>query len=180
MPRDRSNSMLFIVLSAPLAGDVKPSEESKKRPAEDSFRCGLSDGVDYRRISIYLAAAYVPAYLMDSIIYLAGSEKALTRPLYQFLVAGRMYLPMLGVILALLMTKAGIRSGLKEYGLRAGKRLPQLLLLGASIPYLIYAVGVAYGYLAGLPVADPVKSLYPTLSREAERLLSRPPCSPSR
>ena len=132
----------------------------------------MSDGVDYRRISIFLIAAYAPAYLMDFIIYLVGSEKALANPFYQSLVAGRMYFPMLGVILSLLITKAGIKDGLKMYGLRIGKRFPQLFLLGASIPYLIYIVGIVYGYLIGFPVMNPVEKIYPALPKEVRQLLS--------
>ena len=132
----------------------------------------MADDVDYRRISIFLIAAYAPAYLMDFIIYLVGSEKALASPFYQSLVAVRMYFPMLGVILSLLITKAGIKDGLKMYGLRIGKRFPQLFLLGASIPYLIYVVGIAYGYLIGFPVMNPVEKVYPALPKEVRQLLS--------
>ena len=132
----------------------------------------MSGGVDYCRISIFLVAAYAPAYLMDFIIYLVGSEKALANPFYQSLIAGRMYFPMLGVILSLLITKAGVKDGLKMYGLRIGKRFPQLLLLGASIPYLIYIIGILYGYLIGFPIMNPVEKIYPTLPKEVKHLLS--------
>ena len=132
----------------------------------------MSDDVNYRRILIFLVVAYTPAYLMDSMIYFTGSEKALMNPIYQSLLVGRMYFPMLGVILSLFITKAEIKNGLKKYGLRIGKRFPQLLLLGISIPYLIYVIGIAYGYLAGLPIANPVENIYSTLPEEAKHLLS--------
>ena len=132
----------------------------------------MIDSIDYRRISIFLIVAYIPAYLMDFMIYLIGSEKALANPFYQSLIAGRMYFPMLGVILSLLITKAGIKDGLKMYGLRIGKRFPQLFLLGASIPYLIYIVGIVYGYLIGFPVMNPVEKIYPALPKEVKYLLS--------
>jgi len=132
----------------------------------------LSGGINYRGITIFLIAAYTPAYLMDFTIYLIGSERALASPFYQSLVAGRMYFPMLGVILSLLITKAGVKDGLKAYGLRIGRRFPQLFLLGASIPYLIYIVGIAYGYLIGFPVTNPVEKIYPALPKEVKHLLS--------
>ncbi|HDJ66859.1 MAG TPA: CPBP family intramembrane metalloprotease [Nitrososphaeria archaeon] len=131
----------------------------------------MVDDVDYRRISIFLVAAYVPAYLMDLMIYFIGSEKALMNPFYRSLLVGRMYFPMLGVILSLFITKAEIKDGLKKYGLRIGKRFPQLLLLGISVPYLIYVVGVAYGYLIGFPITNPVENIYSTLPEEVKRFL---------
>jgi len=131
----------------------------------------LVDDIDYRRISIFLAVAYVPAYLMDLTIYFIGSEKALMNPFYRSLMLGRMYLPMIGVILSLLITKIGVKDGLKMYGLRIGKRFPQLFLLGISIPYLIYVVGVAYGYLLGFPIANPVENTYLALPEEVKRFL---------
>jgi len=109
---------------------------------------------------------------MDFMIYLIGSEKALMNPFYQSLIVGRMYIPMLGVVLSLLIMKTGVKDGLKMYGLRIGRRFPQLLLLGASIPYLIYIIGIAYGYLIGFPVMNPVEKVYSTLPREVRHLLS--------
>lgn len=97
----------------------------------------MSDEVT-RKILVFLIAAYVPAYLMDLTIYFVGSEKALVNPFYQSLLVGRMYFPMLGVIISLFVTGAEVKNGLKEYGLRIGKRFPQLFLLGAAIPYFIY------------------------------------------
>lgn len=132
----------------------------------------MNNYIDYRRISIFLIAAYAPAYLMDFMIYLIGSEKALMNPFYQSLIVGRMYIPMLGVVLSLLIMKTGVKDGLKMYGLRIGRRFPQLLLLGASIPYLIYIIGIAYGYLIGFPVMNPVEKVYPMLSKEVRHLLS--------
>ena len=132
----------------------------------------MNNYIDYRRISIFLIAAYAPAYLMDFMIYLIGSEKALMNPFYQSLIVGRMYIPMLGVVLSLLIMKTGVKDGLKMYGLRIGRRFPQLLLLGASIPYLIYIIGIAYGYLIGFPVMNPVEKVYSTLPREVRHLLS--------
>jgi len=129
----------------------------------------LNNYIDYRRISIFLIVAYAPAYLMDFMIYLIGSEKALMNPFYQSLIVGRMYIPMLGVVLSLLIMKTGVKDGLKMYGLRIGRRFPQLLLLGASIPYLIYIIGIAYGYLIGFPV---IEKVYPMLSKEVRHLLS--------
>ena len=93
-------------------------------------------------------------------------------PFYQSLIVGRMYIPMLGVVLSLLIMKTGVKDGLKMYGLRIGRRFPQLLLLGASIPYLIYIIGIAYGYLIGFPVMNPVEKVYSTLPREVRHLLS--------
>ena len=132
----------------------------------------MNNYIDYRRISIFLIVAYAPAYLMDFMIYLIGSEKALMNPFYQSLIVGRMYIPMLGVVLSLLIMKTGVKDGLKMYGLRIGRRFPQLLLLGASIPYLIYIIGIAYGYLIGFPVMNPVEKVYSTLPREVRHLLS--------
>ena len=132
----------------------------------------MNNYIDYRRISIFLIVAYAPAYLMDFMIYLIGSEKALMNPFYQSLIVGRMYIPMLGVVLSLLIMKTGVKDGLKMYGLRIGRRFPQLLLLGASIPYLIYIIGIAYGYLIGFPVMNPVEKVYPMLSKEVRHLLS--------
>ena len=132
----------------------------------------MNNYIDYRRISIFLIAAYAPAYLMDFMIYLIGSEKALMNPFYQSLIVGRMYIPMLGVVMSLLIMKTGVKDGLKMWGLRIGRRFPQLLLLGASIPYLIYIIGIAYGYLIGFPVMNPVEKVYSTLPKEVRHLLS--------
>jgi len=112
----------------------------------------------YSRITIFLAATFLSAYSIDfSINFFGGSEEFLV--VYQLALMARMFTPLLGVILAILLTGDSLKDSLKNYGARLGRNFLKCFAAAVLIPPAILALGAAYAIAVGLPVQNPAEAL---------------------
>ncbi len=117
---------------------------------------------------VYLLTAFLAAPLLDSMLVYLHAPRVYTA----LLLVARMWLPFLGVIAAFAATRESILEGLKRIGLRLGDL--RYVAVGLTVPYLIYAVGVAVCIAMGFSPANPAEAMLEAAGRRlpgAYRLL---------
>ncbi len=110
------------------------------------------------KITIFLITSFAVAYAIDfSLILLTDS--GLFASAYQLTLMVRMFAPLLGVIISLLITDESVIKGLRNYGLRIGKEFLKWFFAALTIPLVILVLGALYALLLGLPVKNPAEAL---------------------
>lgn len=111
-----------------------------------------------RSIMIFMVVSFALAYLLDLTLILG----IISISLFQFIALLRMYMPFLGVIVALIAEGKPLKRELTRLGTRLGKL--KYLACAIAVPYIIYAIGVAIGCAAGWRTANPVEEIIKTLN----------------
>ncbi len=112
-----------------------------------------------RRVAVlvlFLATAFVLAYLIDFLALIPALRSHDKMATLVFGIA-RMYTPFVATVLAVKMLGLSIGKGLVRYGLRGG--LAEYIVLGALIPYVLYALSVAIAVVIGMRIVNPVEEL---------------------
>ncbi|HFC49124.1 MAG TPA: CPBP family intramembrane metalloprotease [Thermofilum sp.] len=111
-----------------------------------------------RSVTIFMVVSFALAYLLDWTLILG----IISISLFQFIALLRMYMPFLGVIAALTAEGKPLKRELIRLGTRLGKL--KYLACAVAVPYIIYAIGVAIGYVAGWKAANPIEEIIKTLN----------------
>jgi len=111
-----------------------------------------------RSIMIFMVESFALAYLLDLTLILG----IISISLFQFIALLRMYMPFLGVIVALIEEGKPLKRELTRLGTRLGKL--KYLACAIAVPYIIYAIGVAIGCAAGWRTANPVEEIIKMLN----------------
>jgi len=110
------------------------------------------------RVVIFVVIAYATAYTIDfSLTFI--KEPQLFALAYQLALTARMFAPLLGVIVSLLITGESVIGGLKSYGLKVGRDFLKWFFIALAIPLIMLALGAFYALLIGLPVRNPAELL---------------------
>lgn len=128
-----------------------------------------------RSILLCLAFAFGLAYAIDAILYACYGNLCITGPHsvspicttgpppieFQLSLAARMFMPMLGVLLTLLLEKKPLIKSLKAYGLKIGRSSTCMKwsLIGLALPYVAYGFGLGLASCLGFGVRNPIAEL---------------------
>lgn len=117
-------------------------------------------GSPFFKIIIFLIVSFSGAYLIDLFIlnFLVPIKLELLLT-YQIVMVARMFTPFLGVIIALLVSRSPLLEGLRDYGVKTGRRFFLWFMVAISIPLLLTIFGVLYALLLGFPVENPANLL---------------------
>ena len=117
-------------------------------------------GSPLSKIITFLIVSFSGAFLIDLFVLNFPVPTKLELLLtYQIVRVARMFTPFLGVIIALLVSRSPLLEGLRDYGVKIGRRFFLWLLVAISIPPLITVFGVLYALLLGFPVESPTNLL---------------------
>ena len=122
-----------------------------------------------KALAVYLVTSFGAAYALD-IPLVTG---AVSLKYFGVEASVRMWVPFLGVVVALLACGVPLREGLKRLGVRLGRLA--YLPLGLIMPYIIYLVGVGVCYLMGYAPVNPVEATLsnPQVPQQVKELILR-------
>ncbi len=122
-----------------------------------------------KALAVYLVTSFGAAYALD-IPLVTG---AVSLKYFSVEASVRMWVPFLGVVVALLACGVPLKEGLKCLGVRLGRLA--YLPLGLIMPYIIYLVGVGVCYLMGYAPVNPVEAALssPQVPQQVKELILR-------